>query len=1259
MNKIKSSFLCCLFTGVLILMFSSIAFASNLTISEDRILTEDLTVDGDLDLSGAALNLDGHKLTVNGDVVMSGIEAPTLDIAGGTLNVTGSLIQQSGELKVNVGTINITGDYRIQTRSGSNGSYSYGTGGGWLTMQSPGGTVNIDGSFVTDSTTWGYLDAGTMNIKGNFTQKSTINSASPSNFNATEAHKVVLCGTGEQDISFEDPTESGFGMLDITNGTTRDIVFKTPVRGWALEQDLKIKGDLGLADGKMSLNEHHLTVTGDVVIDSGEFGVLDIAGGTLDVMGSLIQQAGELKLNSGTINIGVDFRVQSRNMSEGNYVYGTSNGWLTMKSPGGTINIDGSFVTDSTTWGYLDAGTMNIKGNFTQKSTINSASPSNFNATEAHKVVLCGTGEQDVSFEDPTKSGFGMLDITNGTTRDIVFKTPVRGWTLKQDLKIKGDLDLADKQMSLNEHHLTVTGDVVISSEAYEGALDIADGVLDVSGSLIQQVGELKVNSGSINIVRDYRVQSRSMSGGNYVYGTSNGWLTMKSPGGTINIDGNFFIDSTTWGNLEAGTMNVKENFTQKSSTSNASTNNFNASEGHKVVLCGTGEQIVSFDDPIESSFGTLVILRPIDKSTLKDRVKFLTNPSYKAIFYAPQLKAIGDKSVKPGSTLSFKLELLKTNDGQLTYSASNLPQGASFDASTATFTWKPTSTQVGTYPGVHFAVTDSNAGDSEDIKITVSDDQGTPEITGFEANPSSVDLITGKTKAVKVTVLYDDESKEDVTKSTLTTWESENTNVATVNGGVITGTGKGVTTVTAYYNDMSVKISVRVTPVIKSITADPTTIHMILGGEDAIPPVITAHYGGDDGDEDVTEFTTWKSTKTNIVEVVEGDDGETFQAKAKGTAKLTATFGNKTTTINVKVTPEITGFEAIPSTVVLTKGKKQAVKVYLDYVDGTKEDVTKSTSTTWESEETGIATFVGGSVFGVDIGETTVSAYYNEMRVDITVKVTPVIKSITADPTTIHMILGGEDAIPPVITALYGGDDGDEDVTDFTTWKSNKMDIVEVVKGDDGETSFQAKAKGTAKLTAKFGNKTTTINVKVTPEITGFEAIPSMVALTTGKKQAVKVYLDYVDGTKEDVTKLTSTTWESEETGIATFAGGSVFGVDIGETTVSAYYNEMRVDITVKVTPVVKSITADPADPIEMIIGDDVYPPTIMAQYNSDYDDEEVTEFTTWKSSKPTVLQVISGEDGVSFHAQAKGTSKLTATFCGKSISISVTVTE
>ncbi|MBE6965273.1 MAG: hypothetical protein E7441_04480, partial [Ruminococcaceae bacterium] len=63
----------------------------------------------------------------------------------------------------------------------------------------------------------------------------------------------------------------------------------------------------------------------------------------------------------------------------------------------------------------------------------------------------------------------------------------------------------------------------------------------------------------------------------------------------------------------------------------------------------------------------------------------------------APVFDEISDNyTTSAGSTITVKLNATADDNGPLTYSARTLPRGASFNAETATFSWKPTGSQVG-----------------------------------------------------------------------------------------------------------------------------------------------------------------------------------------------------------------------------------------------------------------------------------------------------------------------------------------------------------------------------------------------------------------------------------------------------------------------------------------------------------------------------------------------------------------------------------
>ncbi len=85
-----------------------------------------------------------------------------------------------------------------------------------------------------------------------------------------------------------------------------------------------------------------------------------------------------------------------------------------------------------------------------------------------------------------------------------------------------------------------------------------------------------------------------------------------------------------------------------------------------------------------------------------------------------PVLNAVGNKTVVAGQPLSFALSATDSDNEPLTYSAAPLPAGASFNASTRTFSWTPGSAQAGSYR-VTFTVSDGNLQDSESITVTVT----------------------------------------------------------------------------------------------------------------------------------------------------------------------------------------------------------------------------------------------------------------------------------------------------------------------------------------------------------------------------------------------------------------------------------------------------------------------------------------------------------------------------------------------------------
>lgn len=85
----------------------------------------------------------------------------------------------------------------------------------------------------------------------------------------------------------------------------------------------------------------------------------------------------------------------------------------------------------------------------------------------------------------------------------------------------------------------------------------------------------------------------------------------------------------------------------------------------------------------------------------------------------APVLSPIGNHVITVGGTLSLSVIASDPDNNPLTYTASNLPSGATF--ANQVMTWTPGADQAGTYDNVRISVTDGSLTDSEDIAISVN----------------------------------------------------------------------------------------------------------------------------------------------------------------------------------------------------------------------------------------------------------------------------------------------------------------------------------------------------------------------------------------------------------------------------------------------------------------------------------------------------------------------------------------------------------
>ena len=129
---------------------------------------------------------------------------------------------------------------------------------------------------------------------------------------------------------------------------------------------------------------------------------------------------------------------------------------------------------------------------------------------------------------------------------------------------------------------------------------------------------------------------------------------------------------------------------------------------------------------PAEGQAGTYTVSFTVTDGALSDTESATIVVS--ELNHAPVMGSISSQSVVEASALSFTVSGSDVDGDNLVYSATDMPEGASFDTATGVFGWIPSVGQAGTYT-VYFTVTDGEFSDTESATIVVSELNHAPVI--------------------------------------------------------------------------------------------------------------------------------------------------------------------------------------------------------------------------------------------------------------------------------------------------------------------------------------------------------------------------------------------------------------------------------------------------------------------------------------------------------------------------------------------------
>lgn len=293
--------------------------------------------------------------------------------------------------------------------------------------------------------------------------------------------------------------------------------------------------------------------------------------------------------------------------------------------------------------------------------------------------------------------------------------------------------------------------------------------------------------------------------------------------------------------------------------------------------------------------------------------------------------------------------------------------------------------------------------GDVAETQLTVT----AAAVVSIALTPPSASVPKGTSQRFAAVATLTDGSTQDV--SAVAVWSStdlDGTGVASVdNTGQARANQVGKASISCSYGGKSATALLQVTPaVMTNLVLLPDSVSLPLGLSTRMSAL--ASYS-DGTQQDVSLLSVWSSSDVVGTGVISLSFPGLLQARTRGTARVTVSFGTRTVSANVEVTAAVAiSLSVTPASALLARGATQQLKATAQLSDGTSQDV--SVATTWT------ATDVRGSGVASIDSKGLVSA-----RADGLAEITAAFMTFTAK---IQITVGAFTKIPTGVTGYLWG---------------------------------------------------------------------------------------------------------------------------------------------------------------------------------------------------------------------------------------------
>lgn len=423
--------------------------------------------------------------------------------------------------------------------------------------------------------------------------------------------------------------------------------------------------------------------------------------------------------------------------------------------------------------------------------------------------------------------------------------------------------------------------------------------------------------------------------------------------------------------------------------------------------------------------------------------------------------------------------------------------------------------------------ITANNVGRTRIVAKTKNDKIAYCDITvydeirnlNFNISKKTLDLSSNNNEFY---ILATDQNGIDITN--VVKWSSSNTDIATVENGLVKGLTSGIVTISAKTSNNLIancEVTINISPISLSFNETHKTIFL------ADNPTFNLDAKILPENSNINTNITWSSSNEDVATVNNG----VISAVNSGNTRIYAfTENGKSAYCDVQVYGE---FFIQPSSIII----KQSEQTQL--LTNTAED-----SIIWKSNDSQIATIdSNGIVTGINFGSTTIEATNSSGKTAIcNVSVYENITSISLSSENITL-----DLTQKPEQHIYAYSNNDINISSNVTWQSSNEEIATI--SDNGK--LVAKQNGSCTITASIDSlyKEATVIVQTSPEsISLSDKALKLIVNGSNSKQLTTTILPNSTTANQNVT------WQSSNEDIATVSdSGVVHAISNGTTTITA----------------------------------------------------------------------------------------------------------